>query len=255
MSTSHSGKERLADWSCPSGCSRQREEDDNHPPVIQLNLKESEFPEIKSSLGDIRQCTQTQLLQIYTGVRWYKFLGKKLNELEVPILVGELVGRPLTKIPPFVSKFQERAGDPLTVEVRRGASLGKKDLLRQVDTVWRNPPGLDLQEKEKKTLFAKSCSLDLCCLIYACHHWVINEADKERPDYFAIKDMVLLKIHTKSKTDPKLPAIKILRDDTHKTTAKFAIFARRRKDHWVKACIDMLKQAKHPGYVELVSPS
>ena len=207
------------------------------------------MPKVKSDQGSMVTCTEIQLLQICAGVCWYKFLGTKLKGLEVPILVGELTGVPMTKEPGFVSNFRKGTRDSVTAEVMRVASLKKTELLRQVDDVWRKPPGLGLSSKEIKALCMGPCDEDVFYLIYAAQNWVIDSKTRKYSSDLKVMAMI------RSKLDPDLsirgrkqiPAIEHLKRSANPIAAKVAVLARRRRDHWVAQCIEEFKNAGQPG--------
>ena len=180
-------------------------------------------------------------------------MGRKLEGLEIPILVGELFGLPITNEPSFVSRFRSSVSDFFTVEVMRVANLQKMDLLLQIDAVWRKPPRLGLTSREAYNLCRPFASEEVLCLIYASINWIVNSTGRHF-EHFEVMKMIgpRNKIGRKSQ---KMSAFAILQRPTDPITAKVHIFARRRKDHWIKECIALFEEADMPGAreVDLIS--
>lgn len=191
-----------------------------------------------------QQATGLELVKIYVGVCEYKYLGKNLGNTEVQVLIGELVGRPLKKIPSFVDDFRANAVDPVTTEVRRVADLKREILLPQIDDVWRNPPPLQLTKKERPSLDGKPLPDDALCLIYASRYWLLDSANQRFEDV-AIEGMIHHRLKVKRRSH--VPSVKLFRDPTHKLIIKVAIFASRCKDHWVQLCISLFAEYGLPG--------
>ena len=250
MSTIYFETGRLAKWSSLLRCSREREGDENHTLATLLNLSDSDFPELQSDLGIRKICTEEQLLQIYAGVCWYKFLGRKLKGLEIPILVGELLGLPITKEPLFVSQFRFSASDRFTREVMKVARLKKMELLGQVNAVWRKPPELNLSSQEAPTLCILPCGEDIFCLIYASINWIVNSTGRRFEDSELMR-MIRPRNNHFRHIRQIMSAFAILQRPTDPITAKVHIFARRRKDHWIEECIALFEKADMPGAREV----
>lgn len=186
------------------------------------------------------------LLYTYVGACWYEYQGKRLDQSELQMLIGDLAGGHVNRIPSFALDFLNGFNSRLTVDVRRVAELRKEELLRKIDEVWRNPPDTtlkDLESKQRPSLGDEYLTAHECAILYASIHWVVDEAGVPFPPS-TIRQVIYDWLELKPKEEEKRrDAFWALKDNRRTATVKIAMYSKRCRERLVEECLEIFKEA------------